>query len=290
MRRFAGNRFLCANEFIWNHLPSSLKQTRLVRAYGSLFHALVRRSSDRQQYHGTFFFRNRPELDLMRSLVDQRAKGAKLNLAVLACSNGAEIYSILWTLRMARPDLTITVQALDISSEILSIAREGTYSITANKLVDSEIFERITDNEMQEMFMAEDGHATIKAWLKDSITFQVADAGDPALHQNMEPQHIVVANKFLCHMAPHDAERCLRNLAKIVEPGGYLFVSGVDIDVRTKVALDLGWTPVLDLIEEIHNGDYSIINDWPCKWWGLEPFTRRKCDWMTRYAAVFHIN
>jgi len=89
-------------------------------------------------------------------------------------------------------------------------------------------------------------------------------------------------------MAPPDAERCLRNLAHLVSPGGYLFVSGIDLDVRTKVAVDLGWTPILDLLEEIHNGDSSVRHDWPWKYWGLEPFDKKK-NWKFRYAAVFQL-
>jgi 2-polyprenyl-3-methyl-5-hydroxy-6-metoxy-1,4-benzoquinol methylase len=54
------------------------------------------------------------------------------------------------------------------------------------------------------------------------------------------PKDMLVASNFLCHMATADAEKCLRNIAQLVNPGGYLFVSGVDLDVRTKVALDLG--------------------------------------------------
>ena len=101
----------------------------------------------------------------------------------------------------------------------------------------------MTESEMQEMFDAEDGEVTIKSWIKEGVNFQLADARDPELARLLGPQSIVVANKFLCHMEPPEAERCLRNLVRLVEPGGYLFVSGVDLDVRTKVALDLGWTP-----------------------------------------------
>jgi hypothetical protein len=63
----------------------------------------------------------------------------------------------------------------------------------------------------------------------------------------------------------------------------------VDLDVRTKVALDLGWEPVPELIAEIHNGDPSVRADWPWRWWGLEPLNRRRRDWRTRYAASFRI-
>ena len=45
------------------------------------------------------------------------------------------------------------------------------------------------------------------------------------------------------------AELCLRNFAPLASPDGYLFVSGVDLDVRTKVALDLGWEPVPELLD-----------------------------------------
>jgi hypothetical protein len=90
-------------------------------------------------------------------------------------------------------------------------------------------------------------------------------------------------------MAPADAEKCLGNIAQLVSPGGYLFVSGVDLDVRTKVALDLDWEPVPELTAEIHDGDPCVRADWPWQWWGLEPLNRRRHDWQTRYAAVFRI-
>jgi hypothetical protein len=69
---------------------------------------------------------------------------------------------------------------------------------------------------------------------------------------------MVVASNFLCHMAPADAEKCLGNIARLVSAGGYLFVSGVDLDVRTKIALDLGWEPARELMTEIHDGDPSV--------------------------------
>ena len=243
LRSLVGRPFLLANEWAWNRLPSSITTTRPIRLYGAFLHSLVQQRLGRVQYHGTFFLRNRPELELIRRLANQKAKGSDLRITVLACSNGAEVYSILWTIRSARPDLKVIVNAADISKEILEIAAAGRYSLEANRLVNSEIFERMTEREMHEMFDAEDGGVTIKSWIKEGVNFQLADARDPKLAELLGPQSIVVANKFLCHMEPLEADRCLRNLVRLVEPGGYLFVSGVDLDVRTKVALDLGWTP-----------------------------------------------
>jgi len=90
-------------------------------------------------------------------------------------------------------------------------------------------------------------------------------------------------------MEPAAAERCLRNIAGLVKPGGYIFVSGVDLDVRTKVAKELAWKPVPDLIREIHEGDFSLAMGWPLEWWGQEPFCEDHPDWRIRYASVFRI-
>jgi chemotaxis methyl-accepting protein methylase len=270
-------------------LPSSIKMTQTMRAYGSFLHSLEKLRSARKQFHGTFFFRNRPELELMRSLIDQNTQGSALKIAVLACSNGAEVYSILWTIRSARPDLRVSLDAVDVSNEVVEIAKAGLYSLGTNELVNSPIFARMSEKEKQEMFDREGGELRVKPWLKEGIRWHVGDASDPMLIGYLGEQDIVVANKFLCHMKSVDAEPCLRNLVRLVKPGGYLFVSGVDLEVRTKVALDLGWTPVIDFIEELHDGDSSVRADWPWRYWGLEPFNRKRQHWKVRYASVFQI-
>jgi hypothetical protein len=79
-------------------------------------------------------------------------------------------------------------------------------------------------------------------------------------YHDIGPQDMVVASNFLCHMEPPAAENCLRNIAGLVKRGGYLFVSGVDLEVRAKVARELGWRPIP---EQIHDGDPSVRGDWP---------------------------
>jgi chemotaxis methyl-accepting protein methylase len=288
------NGFLRLNQRIWNHLPPSLTTLGLIRSCGTFLHALARLSAIREQNSSTFFLRNRSELELMRRISDRKGKGATLSISVLACSIGAEVYSILWTIRSARPDLKVIMHAVDISKEALELAQEGVYPLTNHKLTNVPIFERLTETEMQEMFDKDGNQVRIKSWLKEGITWHLGDAGDPEMLNVLGPQDIVVGNRFLCHMNPPDAERCLRIIARLVKPSGYLFVSGVDLGVRTKVARDLGWEPLQDLIEEIHDGDPSLRDSWPCRYWGLEPFDKRRHDkrrhdWKMRYASVFQL-
>jgi SAM-dependent methyltransferase len=281
--------YLRLNKRIWERLPSGVRNLHAVRSYAAWLHTLVCLGAKRQQFFGTFFLRNRPALELIRRLAGQKPQGSTLRIAVLGCSIGAEVYSIVWTIRSARPDLKVRLQAVDISKDILSFAEKAIYTSDASELVGASIFERLTQAEMAEMFDWEGDQAKVKSWLKEGITWHVQDVADPELISVLGPQDMVVASNYLCHMARADAEKCLRNVAQLVSPGGYLFVSGVDLDVRTKVALDLGWEPVRELIAEIHDGDRSLRSDWPWAWWGLEPFNRKRPDWQIRYAAAFRI-
>jgi SAM-dependent methyltransferase len=281
--------YLRLNKRIWERLPVHLRTLYPVRSYGAWLHALVCLSARRRQYFGTFFLRNRPALELMRRLAQQRDQGSTLRIAVLGCSIGAEVYSILWAIRSARPDLKVLLAAVDISRELLSFAEKGIYTPDTSRLVGASIFERLTKAEMVEMFDWDGDQAKVKSWLREGIAWHLWDVADPKLINIVGAQDMVVASNFLCHMPPEDAEKCLGNIARLVKPGGYLFVSGVDLDVRTKVALDLGWEPVRELIMEIHDGDRSVRADWPWEWWGLEPLDRNRQDWQTHYASAFRI-
>lgn len=287
VRQKAEWAFLAVNRRIWPRLPEHVRNLHAMQAYGRSLHKLISRNADREMYLGTLFLRNRPALELMRRLFGERPQRSSVRVAVLGCSVGVEVYSIMWTLRRARPDLTILIDAVDISPEVLAIAEEGVYGPQTTETVHESVFERLTDAESLEIFDWNGDQGRVKAGLRDGITWRLGDAGDPRLVDELGPKDLVVANNFLCHMDAPTAERCLRNFAGLTSADGYLFVSGVDLDVRTKVAIDLGWEPVPELMDEIHDGDPLVRADWPWHWWGLEPLDRKRDDWRTRYASVF---
>jgi chemotaxis protein methyltransferase CheR len=281
--------YLRANDWFWRRLPRSIAALRPMDSYGRFLHSLARLHTDREMYLGTFFFRNRPELELIGRLSHPIATRRPVRIAVLGCSNGAEVYSIRWTLRSLKPGVQLVLHAMDISAAALECAREGVYSPGVSELVREPICALMTAEEISGMFDEQGERLAVKPALKEGITWHAGDAGDPRTRDALGPQDIVVANRFLCHMAPPDAERCLRTIARLVAPGGHLFVSGIDLDVRTKVAMDLGWTPLPDLLEGVHDGDRSLRGDWPCKYWGLEPLDKTRSDWAIRYASVFQV-
>ena len=311
LRRYLGRPYLLATLWTWNHLPALLRSWHLGRMYGAHVHRLIQLRSARTQNIGTFFFRNRPELELLTRLLDRGGQGSTLHLTILGCSKGAEVYSFSYTIRSERPDLDLTLHAVDIDPDVLEFAKEGVYSRkspaagemsgAASSMQDEDlasktsagqtrsVFERMSSDEVAAVFDCQGEQARVKPQFREGVTWHIGDASDPRSADVLGLQDIVVANRFLCHMQPEQSESCLRTLANLVKPGGYLFVSGVDLEVRTRVAKDLGWVPVTELIEEIHEGDQSLRRDWPLQYWGLEPFDRRRSDWALRYASVFRL-
>ncbi len=277
------------NRRIWQRVPVGMRVSRPMLAYGRWLHWLVCRRANREMYLGTMFLRNRPALELMRKLIEGRVRGSTVRIAVLGCSIGVEVYSILWILRRDRPDLRIVVDAVDISREVLEVARLGVYGPETFDMVGSEVFERLSERELQDMFVWNGKQARVKPWLQEGITWEVADVSDQQTVRGLGGHDLVVASNFLCHMDDGSAERCMRNFGHLTRPGGYVFVSGVDLDVRTRVARELGWEPVAALRAEMHDGDPLVRADWPWRWWGLEPLDQRRGDWEMRYASAFQV-
>ena len=177
---------------------------------------------------------------MLRRLVDGKKMGETLSVAVLGCSTGAEAYSVAWSMRSARPDLRLVLHAVDVSKLAVEFAKRGVYYLRGSQWNSSSIFERLTAAEMEEWFDRDGEMMNVKPWIKEDIRWQVGDAGDSETIDLLGVQDVVLANNFLCHMEAMEADRCLRNIAQLVKPDGYLFVSGIDLDIRSRVARDLG--------------------------------------------------
>jgi chemotaxis methyl-accepting protein methylase len=204
LRRDIRSLYLSAARSIWGRIPGWL-HVPPAYWYGLHLHRLVRRFAQRHQNHSTFFFRNRPELELLRRLADRASRGSHLAISVLACSKGAEVYSIAWTLRSTRPDLKLHLHAVDIAPDIVEFAKAGgVYSLksfheglanrdtltrnTHKDQVAYSIVERMTEHERSSMFEVEGDVARIKPWLKEGITWNCMSADDPDLATALGPQ------------------------------------------------------------------------------------------------------
>src|SRR4029077_17451664 len=118
LRAYFGRPYLRINIWIWSHLPASLSSKRSVRRYGSHVHSLIQ-LRERAQSTGTYFFRNRPELELLLRLLDQFPSRSTVAITILGCSKGPEVYSFSYAIKTARPNLCFRLSALDIDIDTL---------------------------------------------------------------------------------------------------------------------------------------------------------------------------
>lgn len=279
--------------FVWRRLPSSLLQTKIFREMGAFFYDHYVRNTFRGQSHYTWFFRNAPQLQLLGELVSTRHSGERLRVASIGCSVGAELYSTVWTLRTRRPDLDIVGCGVDVSAAVIDVARAGKYRPSAPPALGGTLELKgtnvlATDHRAlaELMDLTPSGEYRVKDWIREGVKWMVADAADPDLAGVVGPQDLVMACNVLGPMDDAIAEACLRNLADLVAPGGYLVLDGIDLDVKSRVTKSLSLIPITRYIEEIHTAD-PTKGDWPWTRWSHGPIDYDREDWPYRYSTVF---
>jgi chemotaxis methyl-accepting protein methylase len=271
-------------QVIWQRMPESWRSLNRIQRLGVFFHkracALQHRMPEALY---TRFNRNRPHIDLICSLADRKPQEAALKIAVIGCSKGPEVYSLVGSIRSRRPDLNLIAVGVDISTAAIEAARRAVYLIS-----DKEI-EGLSAEEFDLLFFKEGNRVTPKDWIRRDISFIVGDAKDPEMANQIGVQDIVLADNFLVHLNESDAVACLANIVSFVALGGYLSLWGIDLGLKTRFVKSRGLIPVSKNIEEVYRADEAAQKAWPWEYWGVEPFDRNKTDWMVRYATVFQI-
>ena len=280
--RSAGALLFEASRRIWGAFPVSWRVRWPLRAYGGFLQRLARLRQARAQSSWTCFLRNRAEIAYIGALGRAVRDGGRLSVAIFGCSTGAEAFSASYALRDSAGRIAIEIHASDISPANVAAAQAGRFAAGGPEL------EGLSAAEIVALFEpSEDGSLLVREPWRAPVRFAVADAMDPALARDVGTHDIVIANKFLCHMPEEAARRCLRNIVGTVRPGGVLLVSGVDLDVRSAIARDLGLIPDEAALAALHDGDITLRRGWPFDYWGLEPLDRAKADYAFRYAAAF---
>jgi chemotaxis protein methyltransferase CheR len=227
-------------------------------------------------------------MEVLRRLVEAGRYASGLTLASIGCSSGAELYSTKWALHAARPDLQVFAIGVDLSGTAVAKAERAVYG-----LQDSEV-RRLSSDQIEELsrgpfplFQRQGDELIVPEALRTDVTWLVSDARDSRLAALLGAHDIVMVNNVLCHMRDQEAEACLRNVVRLVAPGGYLLIYGVNLDVRTFVVREAGLIPVMDDIERVYLADRSALAKWRLVYWGSEPFDGRRPDWAVRYGTVF---
>ena len=288
-RTYVGRPCIEASTWLWSYIPDTARKTKPAQRYGRWLHNLVhlRDRGYRRQNPGTYFLRNRAELEFVGQLAATVPMGGQLRIAVLGCSTGAEAFSMSWAVLDKRRDIDLAVHASDISATSVETARAAVYPADFVAITGREAPGLDETEKAQLLETLADGSYRVRDDWRAPITWHLLDAMHPDVVERIGLQDVVVANRFLCHMEPGVARRCLRNVIRLVKPGGHLLVTGVDLDVRSQEIRAAGLIPVMDGIEDRHEGDPTLRIGWPLNYWGLEPLDKNRPDWPFRYGIAF---
>jgi len=128
----------------------------------------------------------------------------------MRCSSGAELYSILWTVRKARLDLDVIPLGVGISAAALEKGRTGCYLAQGKKF-------RGTDFQHpgRDLFETDGQYLRIKNWIKRGTTWVQGEASDPGITTMFGLQDVVLANDFLIRMEPRKGSATLVNVSRL---------------------------------------------------------------------------
>jgi chemotaxis methyl-accepting protein methylase len=261
----------------------------LMLPYALHRHRRLLRESDRTSEHTyTCFLRAPSQLELlagpiMAHLMAASGRG-RLDITLLACSNGAEAYTITSWLRERFPDLEFHIQASDLHQSMADRAAAGAYS--ADEALHSEY---MTRGFQERTFDVSGGVYTVKPEIRQHVTFSQANLLDgEALQARFGQAPLVIAQNVLFHLKPEDAARAFGHVMNLTAPGGVMMVEGMDQDLRVRLTRQHGLKPFTQNLRAIYNETrvHTPPNWWQV-YWGSEPYLPFRQQREHRYATAF---
>lgn len=256
--------------------------------YGVLKHERLLATCDRTQSHTyTCFCRTPSQLEALAGPVldflGGRQLGRPLEILVLACSNGAEAYTLASFLSRRLPNLDFRITAADLHQEMVETARAGNYS--EDEALQSQY---IRPEFIAHTFDKVGDRFVVRPEIKAHVTFTQANLLDEKLHEKFSPADVVTAQNVLFHLKPKDARKAFNNIVRLLRPQSVLLLDGMDQPLRVEMTRAHGLEPLEYKTKEIY--EESRVHtplDWWRYYWGSEPYSPFRRDRARRYGTVF---
>lgn len=271
-------------------VKSSLLYGVLSLPYGARKHAELLRTVERTSTHTyTCFYRAPSQLrtisgPVMDFLGNPERSGQRIEIVLMACSSGAEVYTLASWLMQELPKLDFHITASDLHQSMVDKAIVGVY--TADEALQSEY---ITPEFVERTFIRDGDRFIVKPEIRARATFSQADLLDSeGLSGRFGPAQLVLAQNVLFHLTPDGARRAFANLYRMLAPKAALLVEGMDQDLRIELTKQYGLEP----LEANHGRIYRETRvhtprDWWNYYWGSEPYVPLRSERARRYGTIF---
>lgn len=265
----------------------TVKKLLQKKAYLELRHKITLYFSKRENNTFTGFLRLPTQFEALTEQCFKHIAGKKniqkLRICVAGCSNGAEPYTISSVLQKRYPNLDFEIRAFDINPEIINKAKTASYQ--KDEVLNNKV---ITDDFLQFTFDIEKNTYKVKIYISERVFFMEGNILDSEFIATEKAFDLVFAQNFLVHLRRKDMVKAIKNISLLLKDNAILFMDGVDLDLKMKLARKKGYTPLNYKIEKIHNeARRARAAGWPYTYWGLEPFTLNRKNWQSRYTTIF---
>ncbi|MEW6365904.1 MAG: CheR family methyltransferase [Acidobacteriota bacterium] len=169
----------------------------------------------------TWFFRDGEPFRFLENLVrDEWAPGRQdrvLRILSIPCASGEEPYSIAMSLLAAGlPQDRYRIDAVDVSTELLALAKEGAYGLHSFRGVDPVVRDRF--------FYARGRRFVLREEVRVGIAFHHGNVLDPRSLDLSVPYHIVFCRNLMIYLHAEARLRVVETLDSLMSEDGLLFV------------------------------------------------------------------
>ncbi|MHC4569046.1 MAG: CheR family methyltransferase [Planctomycetota bacterium] len=260
----------------------------LMYPYARLAHRRVLSSGRRSQSHiYTSFHRSPHQLEALTShvipFIGRGMPPRNLSINVVACSTGAEPYTVTSELIAKFPELDFNVWASDLHEDTVARAKAAHYTSAEVFLNDD-----IPDEFVIRTFDRAGDYHVVKPEIRERVSFTRANLLDPTLATRFEPADIVFAQNVFFHLDPADAVIAFDNMLGLLKDRSALFIDGMELDMKEWMTTKAGLTPLGYKCREIYS---HARRHSPARWWkyyyGAEPYLVFRRGRQRRYGTIF---
>lgn len=176
----------------------------------------------------TYFFRD-PQLFVVlkdhvftKMINERHGKQQQIKIWCSACCTGEEPYSMAIALQKLLPNYKewhLSILGTDINLDTLEIARTGRYRTWSMRATPDDV----KKNYFREV---EDGIWEIIPSIRKMVKFCYANLVEANYPMGMD---VIMCSNILIYFSPNQIQKTIQKLTDALMPGGYLFVSAVEV-------------------------------------------------------------
>ena len=172
----------------------------------------------------TYFFRHTQQFDALRALVRSEpwlAGGGQPRVLCVGCASGEEPFSIAVVLRELQPDRKPSITAVDINSASLERARRGRYSQWSLRETPPSVIDACFRPSGRELVL-DPRIVDCVQLVHGNLAGHDADPFRPGAYD------VVFCRNVVMYFTPEKCRQAVERLARVLAPGGYLFLSSAE--------------------------------------------------------------